>query len=155
MNLRMRTAMLPVLTAAFAVGCGGESEEVKGPTGRLRGMVTIGGKPVPAGVGVCLQHAQSGRLFMSLTNDAGEYFINKPTSKIPTGRYEVSIAPPTEMEDRSEGAAERALDGPAGGKPAAPTAPPVKIPQKYRQPHESGLGFDLAVGDNERAFKLE
>jgi hypothetical protein len=140
------------LAAAFGLGCNRNNDEVQGPTGTLKGKVLLAGAPAPAGVAVALQHAPTGRLYMSLTDASGAYFIDKPTTKLPTGRYDVSIAPPMEVEDRSEKAVEDALDGPKDRKPAPP---PVNIPTKYRNSHESGLGFDLEAGDNERDFNLK
>jgi hypothetical protein len=141
------------LAAAFGLGCNRNSDEVQGPTGTLSGKVTLAGAPVPAGVAVALQHAPTGRLYMSLTDASGGYFIDKPTTKLPTGRYDVSIAPPMEVEDRSEKAAEDALEGTKGAAPPPP--PPIKIPSKYLNSHESGLGFELQPGPNQQDFNMK
>lgn len=153
MNLRMPSTTFLYLAAAFALGCGGDNDGVKGPTGTLKGKVMLAGVPLPAGAGVVLQHAPTGRLYLGMTDASGAFAIDKPSENLPTGRYEVSITPPMEVEDRSDKAAEDALEGTKGAGPPPP--PPVNIPAMYRNAHESGLGFDLDPGPNEKTFNLK
>ena len=54
-----------------------------------------------------------------MTDGSGAYSVDKPTANMPTGRYEVSITPPMEVEDRSEKPPRMRLDGTKDRKPAA------------------------------------
>ena len=139
-----------VMLAAFAAGCGG-SQEVVGPTGTLKGKLTLAGKPVSVKVTLVCQHTQSGRLFIATTNESGEYTVTEPTSKMPTGRYEVTVQGQVFEKDPTEG-----LEPVQDGKKEAAAAPAVlKFPDKYRNAHESGLGFELEPGANERTFDMK
>src|SRR6476659_4211838 len=91
MTVRMIPRFVLLLTT-FAVGCGGEPAAT-GPTGTLKGKLTILGQTPPANTGIVFQHAATGRLFLTLTNPAGEFVVAKPTSTMPTGVYDVSVQP--------------------------------------------------------------
>jgi len=141
---------LELILTALVVGCGGESAATA-PTGTLKGKLTITGQSSPAKTGLVFQHAATGQLFLALTNEDGEYFVAKPTSKMPTGAYDVSIQP-GDTEDLSPKGVEAALDGPKDG---VRSKPPIEIPKKYRNAHESKLGFELQAGPNEKNFELK
>jgi hypothetical protein len=150
----MNLACLPrsiLFVAALAFGCGGDSTAPKRPTGTLKGKLTLAGKPMPAGTGIVFQHPETGSLFMAITDEDGSFKVERPSATMPAGRYDVSIQPTGALDDPTAGA-EPALEGKPGAKPAGA---PVEMPMKYRNSQESGLGFELQAGANERAIDLK
>jgi len=148
-NSLRRAALLMV---AFALGCNSETPDKPRPTGTLKGKLTAAGRPLPAKTGIVFQHLETGRLYLAQTDETGEFVVSKPVSYMLAGRYDVSVRPPSATDEQTEEAAQAALDGPKDGKPPAP---PVQLPKKYANGHESGLSFELQPGPNERPIDLK
>jgi len=139
--------------AALTIGCGGGgSGDVKRPMGTLKGKLTMQGTPLPAKTGLAFQHASTGTLYYTLTDESGAFEVTKPVKDMLAGRYDVSVTPSSLRDESGAEAAEAALEPP---KPGAKKTPEREIPGKYRQSHLSGLSFELNEGPNNRTFDLQ
>ena len=79
-----------------------------------------------------------------------QFEVSKPTSKLPVGHYEVSVAGGVMDKDPTEGM-EPLIDQ----KQAAATPLTITVPMRYRDANQSGLGFEIEAGDNDRTIKLK
>jgi hypothetical protein len=147
-----RRRVLGLLLPLLAVGCGDTSAAAKRPMGTLKGKLTINGAPAPAKTGLVFQHAETGSLYLAVTEPDGAFKVEKPQIDMPAGRYDVSVSPNTNRDESGQEAAEEAL----GDRPnPSKTGPNVEIPKKYLNSHESGLGFELQAGPNDRNIELK
>lgn len=125
-------------------GCGQKEPAVK--LVPASGKLTAGGKPL-ANVVVGL-HGQGGRIVTGTTNESGEFALGtfKPGDGAPPGRYRVTLAPgPTQVIDENRSVSmEEALE--RRGK-TEPPAPPVTIPEAYRDPKTSPLEVEIKEGE--------
>ncbi len=147
----MRFAKAGCLVILLVMGCT-KKPDIVGPTGTLKGKLSMGGKTFPVNTGVVFQHVDTGRLYLALTLENGEYHVSKPTHIMPVGKYQLTIQPPSTTDVVSVDQAKDALDGPPGGVPVKPI---LEIPSKYRNAHESKLTCEVNEGPNEVNFDLK
>lgn len=139
-----RIAKLFAIAAMLVIaGCSSRPAD-EPPLGRVRGKVTIDGRPL-AGVDVVFL-PEKGRPSMATTDAAGSYdlwYIHK-TMGAKVGPHKVFVRP-TDMPPE-----EAAANGSSG---RAPVAPPPKIPAKYTK--RSTLTAEVKPGRNRFDFALE
>ena len=122
-----------LLCLVAAAGCGT-------PTATVTGKVTVSGTPVTAGA--VTFHGENNFVQSAVIDASGTYRI----SNAPVGPVKVAVvsskpraAPPGGKAPPSH---------PAGGKSGgAPAASSVAVPDKYKDPAQSGLKFDLKAGE--------
>jgi hypothetical protein len=139
---------LPVATvavaAAFAVmGCSSRPPD-QPPLGRVRGTVTMNGRPL-AGVDVVFS-PETGRPSVATTDPAGRYdltYVNI-TKGAKVGRHKVSITPTDVSGGEASGSA---------AKNGGPATPPVSVPKKYNS--RSTLTAEVKPGGNTINFPLD
>jgi len=139
-----RIAKLFAIAAMLVIaGCSSRPAD-EPPLGRVRGKVTMDGKPL-AGVDVVFL-PEKGRPSVGSTNAAGHYdlwYIHR-TMGAKVGPHKVFVRP-TEMPSE-----EAAANGSSRG---APGALPPKIPAKYTK--RSTLAAEVKPGRNTFDFALE
>ena len=139
-----RIAKLFAIAAMLVIaGCSPRPAD-EPPLGRVRGKVTMDGRPL-AGVDVVFL-PEKGRPSMATTDAAGHYdlwYINR-TMGAKVGPHKVFVRP-TEMPPEDATA--------NGSSGAALVAPPPKIPAKYTK--RSTLTAEVKPGRNTFDFALE
>jgi hypothetical protein len=144
-----------VVAAACLVVAGGCGAGYSGPTGTVRGTVTINGEPVPAGTGVAFI-SDDGFTASGQVDAGGSYELSSLTGKqIPAVTYKVMIsgaAPGVTTDDADYDAMMEASA--AGTLPAAPVAESV-IPSKYGSTGTSGLSYTVNTGENTISIELQ
>jgi hypothetical protein len=140
-----RILMLSIAGAALLfVGCGGDVDY--GPTGTIKGKLTLEGKPLPAGSSAVFMEPKAGYLAFGLTDAEGNYTVNTwNDGNMPVGTYRVMVHPPGPANDSEKASAEEIMAHPEKFK-----AVPIKtdIPKKYRETATSGLSFEIKKGEN-------
>ncbi len=142
--------MRDLLKFAFAlsfvvstIGCGGSPY---GPTGTVKGKLTMEGKPLPAGHSVSFMQMDKGFLAFGLTDAEGKFEVKSwNDGQMPIGSYDVMIGPPGgEAADVSSMSAEERFDNPQGGADKNRVA----FPARYRETTKSGLKYEVKEGEN-------
>ncbi len=139
-------ALVPCLLSLF--GCGGPQRVA---TGGVKGKVTYGENPLPAGCKIVFMHQEKSIPATADVGADGSYtllFNGKPA--VPVGTYKVSITPPPSKEaetppDPSNPEAYKKYMMGGGAKPkATDTKPP--FPKKYQSPETSGVTCTVIEG---------
>jgi hypothetical protein len=139
-----RIAKLFAIAAMLVIAACSSRPADEPPLGRVRGKVTMDGKPL-AGVDVVFL-PEKGRPSLGSTDAAGHYdlwYVNR-TMGAKVGPHKVFVRP-TEMPPE-----EAAANGSSSG---APGALPPKIPAKYTK--RSTLAAEVKPGRNTFDFALE
>lgn len=143
--------LLAVVGMASCVGCGSDGQA--GPTGTVRGTVTIEGRAVPAGTTVAFVSDQ-GHAAAAIVDGEGGYqlLVGGSDKRIPVATYEVTVIAAEEELSEAE---QKAIMGPSayGRKPSRPAE--KIIPAKYQNAATSGLTYPVAEGTNSIDIKLE
>jgi hypothetical protein len=143
-----------VVAAACLVVAGGCGSGYSGPTGTVRGTVTINGEPVPAGTGVAFI-SDDGFTASGQVGAGGSYELSSPTGKqIPAVTYKVMIsgaAPGVTADDADYDAM---MEASAAGTLETPAAESV-IPSKFASTATSGLSYTVNAGENTINIELE
>ena len=133
-RLKVSLWLLPLL--ACAAGCGSP---------KLSGKVTYNGEPLHSGI-VSIT-AANGWVGTSQINDDGTYSI----ANVPAGSAKIAVD-----NFSSEPGTKLARKIPRPPDKSHPTqAPPVKIPEKYKDPKTSGLTLEVTGGRQTYDIKLE
>ncbi|QDV68644.1 hypothetical protein Poly24_23560 [Rosistilla carotiformis] len=109
-------------------GCGNSPVD---PSGTISGRVTYEGQPVQQGV-VTFYSSELGVGISEELQEGGQYKTNTP---IPTGSYVVTVLPPEQPPSMEE-------------ELVVEISPVKDIPDKYRDPSQSGLKLEVTQGDN-------
>lgn len=128
------------LLACAVVGCGKPGPQ--GPTGTVRGRITHQGAPLDAGSRVFFTSESFNA--SGLVGEDGKFSVESLDGpRIPAGKYQISVAPPSGPELTPEQQMERYDRGEVAGDDP-------KIPQKYRNSATSELSFEVrADAENE------
>lgn len=140
-GFRLTMAAVVAAVACMAGGCSWRPAD-QPPLGRVRGVVTMDGRPL-SGVDVVFC-PEKGRPSVATTDAAGRYdltYVNV-TKGAKVGRHKVSISP----TDLAGG------DAPSARRVPQPTAR-VTIPAKYNS--RSTLSAEVKAGSNTIDFPLE
>jgi len=129
-----------LLCFCVVVGCG--KSKPQGPTGTVHGRITHQGTPLDAG----------SRVFFTGDNFSGSGVVGEDGKfslqsleehRIPAGKYQISVGPPSGPELTPEEQMKRYDAGEVAGDDP-------KIPQKYRNSETSELSFEVKPNvDNE------
>lgn len=138
-------------------GCNfGAADGHTGPRGHVRGTVTFGGKPVPAGSQVLFMGTSGGYTASGVVGADGSYRLDYAVAAgLPVGEYVVQVAPSADTgpaapsEDPSTMAQRMTLS--AQGTAGTATSP---FPERYASTGSSGLKFTVEPGDNTADFVL-
>ncbi len=146
--MRRLSISVGLLTLAITgVGCGGSDYP---ETFEVRGMVTLGGRPVPDAV-VTFIPEDGQRSATGNTEADGSFRLTTFAlydGALP-GKHGVGIYPRNAPPMKGERA-------PDGSKPAASTIAATKIPDKYGAPGTSGFTAEVKPdGDNSFTFDLQ
>lgn len=124
----LRLAILGPGLSLLVIGCNGSADF---PTGRVHGHVTYEGAPLQEGE-ISIYSAELGVGASSELASDGTFVITEP---LRTGRYTVTVFPPSEPPPES-----------SDSKPRKPKS--SNIPSKYQDPKQSGLTLEVVEGDN-------
>ncbi len=143
--------LIPSLLILAFFGASGCSEKPDfGPTGKIRGRLTMDGKPLERGHGVTLMEPMKGFLVLGLTDAEGNFeaatFNN---GAMPIGKYRVSIAAP----DPDTAAWDKLTPEQKFDRPE-PTAKRI-FPKRYLDMNTSKLEFDVKEGENNFEIDLQ
>jgi hypothetical protein len=143
-----------VVAAACLVVAGGCGSGYSGPTGTVRGTVTINGEPVPAGTGWRLSRTMGSRPPAKWALGEATNYPAPRAKRSPRLTYKVMIsgaAPGAAAEADYDAMMEASA---AGTLPAAPVAESV-IPSKYASTATSGLSYTVNAGENTINIELQ
>jgi hypothetical protein len=136
--LSLRPAVMLLILAA--AGCGP-------PTATVTGKVTLKGAPVTAGA--VTFHGENKFVQSAVIDANGAYNI----SNAPVGPVKVSVASAKPRAAPPGGKAATAKH--PGDKGGAAAVAAVPIPDKYKDPNQSGLNFELKAGEQVIDLPLE
>ncbi len=151
---RVRLGVLLVITSLIvAGGCGAGG--YSGPTGTVRGTVTLNGEPVPAGTGVVFV-SDDGFSASGQVDAGGTYELSSANTgtRIPAVSYKVMLSASSASEVTAEDADYDAMMEASASGQASSAAAPSAIPAKYGSTATSGLSFTVDAGDNTIAIEL-
>lgn len=146
---------LSLLSLALLAGCGGASDDYKGPRGEVTGTVTYKGDPVPEGSIIMFQ-TKEGPTYMAggtIKADGTYFLMYNGKRELPAVTYMVQISPPPENTP-SVLPTDPDYDPVAATKAAAEAAkaePP--FPRKYMS--YGTLEETVEAGKNVKDFELE
>lgn len=155
----MRALRFLVLIAIFPC-CGCSNSVDLGPSGTVSGKLTYKGKPLAEGTQIIFMHRTSGFAGVDAVDSEGHFelsFYRKttgPTPQIPVGEYVVTVQPPdpnAEMSDPTDVMTPDEVDAANRKRRSAP----ISFPQKYRQPHTSGITKTVKEGENKFEIDLK
>ncbi|MBX9679653.1 MAG: hypothetical protein K2X38_12895 [Gemmataceae bacterium] len=133
-----------LLRLAFALagcflflGCGDDAG-----TGSVSGTITLDGSPLTAGIVTFHSSGKSQPAVASTGIAGGQYAI----PKIASGSAKISVQ---SLKPSQPGA------NPDGTVPPAPKGPYMPIPEKYKNPEQSGLMFDVKTGPQKHDFDVK
>lgn len=140
---------LPLLALSL-IGCGGYDY---GPTGTIRGKLTMQGKPLSPGTAVSFMQMEKGFLAFGLTDAEGKFEVKSwNEGAMPIGVYKVMVAPPASAPPPPQNyTAEELFDKPELLDPVVK----AEFPMKYRDTQTSGLEFEVKAGENSCEFDLQ
>lgn len=148
-NILIKRCQLRVSLGMFGLlifmlpGCGGGVDY--GPTGRIKGTLTMEGEPLAEGTQVVFMHPEKGYAAFGATDAQGNYEITTwNEGNMPIGTYKVMIQPAVLAGQTAEPSAEDLLDNPEKFE----QMPQGNFPYKYRQTSSSGLEFAVDEGEN-------
>ena len=150
---RVSLGCLVVITLlVVASGCGSGHS---GPTGTVRGTVTLNGEPVPAGTGVVFV-SDDGFSASGQVDAGGTYELSSANTgtRIPAVSYKVMISAPSGDEVTAEETDYEAMMEASASGQAPSAATPSAVPAKYGSTATSGLTFTVDAGDNTIAIEL-
>ncbi len=135
---------------AFSIfGCGSSE-----PSGTVSGKVTYRDAAAPKGCSVVFRNLTTGTTAFGTTSGSGEYSLTmNDSSDIPTGKYDVTIAPPGAGDMDEDSDPVDAADVDANSVEEEPEESP--IPAKYMTIDGSKLSFEVKEGSNQFDIKLE
>ena len=131
------SALLPL------AGCSGGFDY--GDTGKIKGRLTMEGKPLEAGTGVSFMEPIKGFLAFGMTDANGDFTVDSwNNGNMPLGTYRVWVTPPPSAAPAKELTPEERFDHPELVEPRAK----LEFPKKYADAKSSGLEFEVKKGDN-------
>jgi hypothetical protein len=145
----IRVSLRPaIVLCAILIPAAGCSKKMGGD---VRGTVTLNGKPVTSGT-VTL-HFDGGNNASAAIGPDGSFQVVKP----PRGAAKVTVEPPTAATGSDLGVGGTGIEVQGGlpgspEQPKTPKAPPVTIPDKYKNVATSGLS--LTVTGNTQSFDI-
>jgi hypothetical protein len=144
-----------VLSALLVTAGGCGSDGYSGPTGTVRGTVTLNGEPVPAGTGVVFV-SDEGFSASGQVDAGGAYELSSANSgkRVPAVSYKVMISAPSGGEGTAEETDYEAMMEASASGQASSAAALSAIPAKYGSTATSGLTFTVDAGDNTIAIEL-
>lgn len=149
--MRISARVILILVIGTCLGCGGGTDQYRGPFGRVSGTVTFNDQPVPVGSTVSFIAQQGNFTATAQTDASGQYQLAwQGSSDIPVGTYIVAIT--SGGGDVSEGDYEKMMQLSAEGKLAETSS---GIPSTYANPSSSGLTFTVSEGDNKFDIPLK
>jgi hypothetical protein len=145
------------LAIGLVVGCGGETVN-RPPVYKVRGKVTLSGKPIP-GADITFSNREANRSAFGRTDENGEYQLTTFTANDGAleGKHEVTIVeiPPIASTPALPDIETEAYQPPGVGEDTMP-APKSSLNARYADPSTSGL---IAVvnkdGENVVDFDLK
>lgn len=146
-------AFLVITSLVVASGCGSGHS---GPTGTVRGTVTLNGDPVPAGTGVVFV-SDEGFSASGQVDAGGAYELSSANTgtQIPAVSYRVMISAPSASGITAEDADYDAMmEASASGQAPTAAAEASAIPARYGSTATSGLSFTVDAGANTIAIEL-
>jgi hypothetical protein len=129
-----------LLLAVLAAGCG------RG-IGNISGKVTCNGQPLAGGT-ITFYDSRNGTASSAIDQE-GKYEI----PAVCAGAVKVAIAVPLNIPFESPGTSTKAASLPDPSKMVKRNAP--FLPPRYLDPEESGLGFEVVRGRQNRDFTLQ
>lgn len=131
-----------IACSAIICGCNGTPNDgYNGPKGKVTGVVTVEGRPVPKGTQILFQAPQTGYTATGEIGENGAYtLIFQEKDLIPAVEYQVQLTPPPpESVPESE--------APATGPPPIIKSP-AAFPQRYLSITTSEIMQTVKEGDN-------
>jgi hypothetical protein len=130
--------LLPLLVA----GCGPAVGDVSG---------TVSFKGEPLGSGLVVFHGQKATVPANIAAD-GTF----TASKVPVGPVKVTVETiaPQSGKSGGEGGKVSGVGMSATGAPTTPAGKYVKIPDKYKDPNNSGLTYEVKSGSQQHNIEL-
>jgi hypothetical protein len=145
-SIRWMAAFLPLMSAA---GCGGVTAPVSG-------KVTYQGEPVTSGYVVF--YGADGRTDSGRLDGDGHYIV----SKVPVGDVKVTVLttdptrkPPSGGLSKAKQRSKEPLEGAPKLDGPAPAGKFVAIPERYKDPDQSGLNFTVKSGSQTIDLELK
>ena len=120
-----------VLVCLAAAGCGA-------PTATVTGKVTLNGAPVTAGA--VTFHGENNFVQSAAIDATGAYTI----ANAPVGPVKVAVVSSRPRTMASPGG--KTVPSHPGNKGGAAAVSSVPVPEKYKDPNQSGLNFELKAG---------
>lgn len=142
--------LLMMCLSVTLAGCGGYDY---GPTGKVKGTLTMQGKPLASGTAVSFMQMEKGFLAFGLTDAEGKFEVKSwNEGAMPIGVYKVMIAPPAGSPPPPQNyTAEELFENPELMDPVTK----AEFPQKYRDTQTSGLEFEIKEGENNFPIDLQ
>jgi hypothetical protein len=159
MNLSTRLSRVFCCVVLLSlVGCGGGEKLNRPPVYKVRGKVTLQGKPVK-GADVTFMNKETNKSAFGKTDDNGEYQLTtfNANDGAVEGKHDVTIVeiPPIASTPAIADVNTDAYQPPGIGQDTMP-APKSSLPQKYADPSTSGLfGVVNKDGENVCDFDLK
>jgi hypothetical protein len=148
---------LVVAVAGLVVAGGCGSGGYSGPTGTVRGTVTLNGESVPAGTGVVFL-ADDGFTASGQVGADGSYELSIADSgnQIPAATYKVMVSGAAAGGVSADDADYDAMMEASASGDAQPETPAQStIPSKYNSTSTSGLSFTVSEGENTINIELQ
>jgi hypothetical protein len=134
-SMRRLITMLVLTPGLVAIGCAGGDKPAS-----VSGKVTYNGKPVTSGTVVLIGEGKNSD--PGAVQADGTYAI----ARAPLGRVKVAFDNPPPVQSRPASPAQK--NDPEFQEQAQEAARYVKTPEKYKDPDQSGLSFELRRGKN-------
>ncbi|MCG6157357.1 carboxypeptidase-like regulatory domain-containing protein [Rubinisphaera margarita] len=142
---RMMISLCLLAAAGIATGCGASDPR---EYGSLSGMVTLQGKPAPAGTVMTMINPDTGAATSAQVRDDGTYTFPRAI----VGSYNVGfVAQGSDAAPETD--PDRLMDQIAAGQYKAPDSSAI-IPEKFRSPDSSGQSVTVDKGENNMDFNL-
>lgn len=134
-KLPLRQIVLACLMTVLFVGCG----ETSGPTGSVKGKVTLDDAPYSGDVSVVFMSTDTGQAGSADIQSDGTFSLGAP---LPVGSYAVFIGPKSATsEDGMEEPSEEKMDD--------------SLPEKYLSETSTDIKIDIVEGDNDVTVPLK